>query len=91
MLVEHCSPSDRILVQNELNHVTEQWEAISATWKKRKVDLDEVQVTAEQFHKAFDALVDWLDVMEKKLADQPPVGSELEVVKEQLKIHKVNK
>jgi len=89
VLVEHCSPSDRVSVQSELNHVTEQWEEISAAWKKRKVDLDEVQVTTEQFHKAFDALVDWLNHMEQKLADQPPVGTELEEVKEQLNVHKV--
>lgn len=60
------------------------------SWKKRKIDLDEVQVTAEQFHASYDAMIEWLDKMEQRLSEQPPVGTELDVVKEQLKVHKVS-
>jgi hypothetical protein len=90
VLVHSCSPSDRVLVQNELNQVTEQWNTLSLAWKKRKIDLDEVQVTAEEFHASYDAMLEWLDTMEQKLSNEPQVGTELEVVKDQLKVHKVS-
>ncbi|EDO37706.1 predicted protein [Nematostella vectensis] len=87
-LVENCSPGDRAHVQSELNAVTEQWEGIEKGWQKRRGELVEVKVTSEQYHKLFVVILVWLDELELKLSEVPPVGTELATVQEQLKLHK---
>ncbi|EDO29908.1 predicted protein [Nematostella vectensis] len=87
-LVENCSPGDRAHVQSELNAVTEQWEGIEKGWQKRRGELVEVKVTSEQYHKLFEVILVWLDELELKLSEVPPVGTELATVQEQLKLHK---
>lgn len=90
VLVAHCSPSDKQLVQTELAQISKQWEDIEKTWKKREADMEDVKETATQYHHTHDSLLAALTDLEHRLAEQPPVGTELEVVKEQLKEQKVD-
>ena len=89
VLVAHCSPGDKMLVQTELSKVTKQWADIEKTWNKREADMAEVKETATQYHNTHDPLLAKLTNLEQRLAEQPPVGTELDIVKEQLKEQKV--
>ena len=89
VLISHCSPSDKLLVQTELSRISKQWADIEKTWKKREADLEEIKATAKQYHMSHDSLLESLSELEEKLAEQPPVGTELKIVKEQLQEHKV--
>ena len=89
ILVAHCSPSEKLLVENELAQVSQQWDEIQKTWKKRDVALQEVEQTAKQYSDLHEPLVAWLTDMEHKLGQEPAVGTELDVVKEQLQQQKV--
>ena len=76
-------------MQSTLTEVTDIWESVEATWKKRQTELEEVHEISIQFHTSYDALVLWLTDMEQKLDELPPVGTELDTVKEQLHQEKV--
>ena len=89
VLVAHCSPSDKLLVQSELSKVSKQWADIEKTWNKREAEMEDVKETATQYHNTHDPLLAKLTDLEQRLAEQPPVGTELDVVKEQLKEQKV--
>ena len=78
-----------MLVQTELSKVTKQWADIEKTWNKREADMTEVKETATQYHNTHDPLLAKLTNLEQRLAEQPPVGTELDIVKEQLKEQKV--
>lgn len=78
-----------MLVQTELSKVTKQWADIEKTWNKREADMTEVKETATQYHNTHDPLLAKLTNLEERLAEQPPVGTELDIVKEQLKEQKV--
>ena len=49
----------------------------------------EIKETATQYHNTHDPLLAKLTNLEQRLAEQPPVGTELDIVKEQLKEQKV--
>ena len=51
--------------------------------------MDDVKGTATQYHNTHDALLARLTDLEQRLANKPPVGTELEVVIKQLKEQKV--
>lgn len=89
ILITHCSPSEKLLVQNELAQISQQWDDIEKTWKKRDVELEEVEATSKQYNAVYEPLMTWLTDMEQQLAEEPAVGTELDVVKEQLKKQKV--
>ena len=89
ILVAHCSPSDKLLVQNELAQISKQWDEFEKAWKRREVELEEVEDTSKQYNNTYELLLAWLTDMEQKLAEQPAVGTELDVVKEQLQQQKV--
>lgn len=90
ILVAHCSPSDKQLVQTELAQITSQWADIEKTWNKREADMKDVKETATQYHNTHDPLLAKLTELEQRLADQSPVGTELDIVKEQLQEQKVD-
>ena len=89
VLVANCSSSDKQLVQTELAGVTSQWADIEKTWNKREAEMGEVKETATQYHNIHDPLLAKLTDLEQRLAEQPPVGTELDIVKEQLQEQKV--
>ena len=89
VLVAHCSPTDKLLVQTELAQISQQWADIEKTWKKRESEMNDVKETATQYHSTHDSLLAALTDLEQRLAEQPPVGTELDIVKEQLKEQKV--
>ena len=90
VLVAHCSPSDKLLVQTELAHIRMQWADIEKSWKKRQSEMEGVKETSTKYHNTHDSLLAALTDLEQRLAEQPPVGTELDIVKEQLKEQKVN-
>lgn len=90
MLVAHCSPGDKLLVQTELAHIRMQWADIEKSWKKRQSEMEGVKETSTKYHNTHDSLLAALTDLEQRLAEQPPVGTELDIVKEQLKEQKVN-
>ena len=85
----HCSSSDKLLVQTELQRVSKQWADIEKSWKKRETEMCDVKETASHYHKTHDSLLAALTDLEQKLAEQPPVGTELDIVKDQLYEQKV--
>ena len=89
VLVAHCSSSDKQLVQTELAGITSQWADIEKTWNKREAEMGDVKETATQYHNTHDPLLAKLTDLEQRLAEQPPVGTELDIVKEQLEEQKV--
>jgi len=89
VLVAHCSSSDKQLVQTELAGVTSQWADIEKTWNKREAEMGDVKETATQYHNTHDPLLTKLTDLEQRLAEQPPVGTDLDIVKEQLQEQKV--
>ena len=89
ILVAHCSSSDKQLVQTELAQITSQWADIDKTWNKRKTDMEDVKETATQYHNTHDPLLAKLTELEQRLTEQPPVGTELDIVKDQLDEQKV--
>lgn len=90
MLVAHCSSSDKLLVQTELAQISKQWTDIEKSWKKREAEMEDVKETATQYHGTHDSLLAALTDLEQRLAEQPPVGTELDVVKDQLVEQKVD-
>ena len=89
VLVANCSSSDKQLVQAELAGVTSQWAAIEKAWNKREAEMVDVKETSTQYHNTHDPLLAKLTDLEQRLAEQPPVGTELDIVKEQLQEQKV--
>ena len=89
VLVANCSSSDKQLVQSQLAGVTSQWADIEKTWTKREAEMGDVKETATQYHNTHDPLLAKLTDLEQRLTDQPPVGTELDIVKEQLQEQKV--
>ena len=89
VLVANCSSSDKLLVQTELAGVTSQWADIEKAWNKREAEMGDVKETATQYHNTHDPLLAKLTDLEQRLIDQPPVGTELDIVKEQLQEQKV--
>lgn len=89
VLVAYCSSSDKQLVQKELAGVTSQWADIEKTWNKRDAEMGDVKETATQYHNIHDPLLAKLTDLEQRLTEQPPVGTELDIVKEQLQEQKV--
>ena len=51
--------------------------------------MGDVKETATQYHNTHDPLLAKLTDLEQRLAEQPPVGTELDIVKEQLEEQKV--
>ena len=89
VLVAHCSSSDKLLVQTELAQVSKQWADIEKSWKKRETEMSDVKEAATQYHNTYNSLFRALKDLEQRLAAQPPVGTELDIVKEQLNEQKV--
>lgn len=52
--------------------------------------MEGVKKTSTKYHNTHDSLLAALTDLEQRLGEQPPVGTELDIVKEQLKEQKVN-
>uniref|UniRef100_A0A8C4Z269 Dystonin n=1 Tax=Gadus morhua TaxID=8049 RepID=A0A8C4Z269_GADMO len=60
------------------------WENLDKTWKERVERLEEAMQAAVQFQDGLQGMFDWVDILESKLDSMPPVGTDVDTVKQQL-------
>ena len=67
ILVAQASQENKVAVHKELSNITDQWDSIETAWKKRKDDLENVKLLAEEFIKERGHVEGWLKEAEKTL------------------------
>ncbi|XP_063167779.1 microtubule-actin cross-linking factor 1-like [Candoia aspera] len=83
-LIFACGEMEKPEVKKSIDEMNSAWEHLSRTWKERLERLAEAMQSAVQYQDNLQAMFDWLDNTVIKLCNMPPVGTDLNTVKEQL-------
>ncbi|XP_055358250.1 dystonin isoform X26 [Betta splendens] len=83
-LLAACGEPDKPVIKKSLDEVNSSWENLDKTWKERVERLEEAMQAAVQFQDGLQGMFDWVDILEGKLDSMPPVGTDLETVKQQI-------
>ncbi|NXQ90418.1 DYST protein, partial [Nyctibius grandis] len=78
-----CGEPDKPIVNKSIDELNSAWDALNKTWKERVDKLIEAMQAAVQYQDGLQALFDWVDIADSKLASMSPVGTDLETVKQQ--------
>lgn len=84
-LVNHATQEDKIDVYKKLTNITEQWDAIEATWSKRKKELEQLKVITVEFVSEQTRVEKWLDEAEENLKTYTLIPTDLQGLKDQLR------
>ncbi|XP_025024482.1 microtubule-actin cross-linking factor 1 isoform X8 [Python bivittatus] len=83
-LIFACGEMEKPEVKKSIDEMNSAWEHLNRTWKERLERLEEAMQGAVQYQDNLQAMFDWLDNTVIKLCNMPPVGTDLNTVKEQL-------
>ncbi|XP_061453828.1 microtubule-actin cross-linking factor 1 isoform X18 [Rhineura floridana] len=83
-LIFACGETEKPEVKKSIDEMNSAWENLNKTWKDRLEQLEEAMQSAVQYQDTLQAMFDWLDNTVIKLCNMPPVGTDLNTVKEQL-------
>ncbi|XP_078255159.1 dystonin isoform X4 [Rhinoraja longicauda] len=83
-LTSACGEPDKPVVKKNIDELNGTWDNLNKAWKDHIDWLDEAMQEAVQFQDALQAVFDWMDFAESKLNTMPPVGTDLETVKQQI-------
>ncbi|XP_018121030.1 dystonin isoform X16 [Xenopus laevis] len=83
-LISACGEPDKPVVNKNIDELTSAWDTLNKTWKERVEKLDEAMQAAVQYQDGLQALYDWVDIATLKVESMPPIGTDLETVKQQI-------
>ncbi|XP_056412563.1 microtubule-actin cross-linking factor 1 isoform X14 [Hyla sarda] len=83
-LIFACGETEKPEVKKSIDEMNGAWENLKKTWTERLEKLREAMSNAVQYQDTLQAMFDWLDNAVIKLCDMPPVGTDINTVKEQI-------
>ncbi|XP_075053845.1 microtubule-actin cross-linking factor 1 [Mixophyes fleayi] len=83
-LIFACGETEKPEVKKSIDEMNTTWENLKKTWTERLEKLRDAMSHAVQYQDTLQAMFDWLDNTVIKLCDMPPVGTDLNTVKEQI-------
>ncbi|XP_072579852.1 microtubule-actin cross-linking factor 1 isoform X9 [Vulpes vulpes] len=83
-LIFACGETEKPEVKKSIDELNNAWESLNKTWKERLEKLEDAMQAAVQYQDTLQAMFDWLDNTVIKLCTMPPVGTDLNTVKDQL-------
>ncbi|XP_050437249.1 dystonin isoform X15 [Adelges cooleyi] len=87
-LMSKASPSDRAIIQSQLDDLENQWSRTSKLCDKRTEKLEDALRQAEQLHKSVHLLLEWLSDAEMKLRFIGPLPDNEQETRQQLNDHR---
>ncbi|XP_075454265.1 dystonin isoform X27 [Ascaphus truei] len=83
-LIAACGEPDKPVVNKNIDELNSAWDTLNKTWNERVDKLDEAMQYAVQYQDGLQALFDWVDIAAGKIETMSPVGTDLEMVKQQI-------
>ncbi|XP_063112959.1 dystonin isoform X6 [Cavia porcellus] len=83
-LIAACGEPDKPIVKKSIDELNSAWDSLNKAWKDRIDQLEEAMQTAVQYQDGLQAVFDWVDIADGKLASMSPIGTDLETVKQQI-------
>ncbi|XP_044275369.1 microtubule-actin cross-linking factor 1 isoform X15 [Varanus komodoensis] len=87
-IAQSAEPADREKIVGQLDSLGSQWAGLLSKAAARHIQLEEILVLAQQFHETSEPIADWLSMMEKKLTNSEPTGTQTAKVQQQIARHK---
>ncbi|XP_073482802.1 dystonin isoform X11 [Aquarana catesbeiana] len=83
-LISGCGEPDKPVVNKSIDELNSAWDALYKTWKERVDKLDEAMKAAVQYQDGLQALFDWVDIATGRMSIMSPIGTDLDMVKQQI-------
>ncbi|XP_078504101.1 dystonin isoform X2 [Lissotriton helveticus] len=83
-LITACGEPDKPVVNKSIDELNSAWDMLNKTWKDRICKLIDAMQAAVQYQDGLQAIFDWIDIAGSKLDSMPPIGTDLETVKQQI-------
>ncbi|CAG0880401.1 unnamed protein product [Darwinula stevensoni] len=84
-LMNVCGEPDKPEVKQHIQDLDHAWDNVTALYAKREENLIDAMEKAMEFHDTLQGILDFLDTAEEKFAKLGPLGSDIGMVKTQIK------